>query len=140
MSQGYKRKSTIYKLVFDDSDMAGLEVMAKSVPTGRLLKLMKLADVAGQGVQKKQLTAEDVAAIESLFEGFAKALISWNLVDDDDAPVPANLEGVHDQDFEFVLTIIMQWIEAIAGTSTNLGKASSDGPLSLVGSLPMVTQ
>jgi len=124
---GYKRKSLQYRLVFDDPEMEGLEVVTKSVSSGRLMGLMKLADLAGQAGKKREFTANDARAVESLFEGFASALVSWNLEDEKDEPVPATLEGVKDQDFDFVLSIIMAWIEAVAGVSADLGKDSRSG-------------
>lgn len=137
---GYRRESIQYKLVFDDPSLEGLEVVTKSVSSGRLLKLMKLADLAGNAGKRREFTADDASAVESLFGGFASALISWNLEDEKGEPVPATLDGVNDQDFDFVLSIIMAWINAVAGVSSSLGKGSSNGPPSLEESLPMATR
>lgn len=134
---GYRREAIQYKLVFDDPSMEGLEVTTKSVSSGRLLKLMKLADLAGSAGKKRQFTADDARAVESLFNGFASALVSWNLEDEKGEPVPPTLEGVQEQDFDFVLSIIMSWIEAVAGVSSDLGKDSSSGVSFPEGSLPM---
>ena len=134
---GYRHQPKLYRLTFED--YPGLEVTVRSVSTGRLMKLMRMAirlqdkDVA----DASELTAEDADALDALFSGFAKALVSWNLEDDEGRPVPATLEGVQDQEFDFVFPIINQWIEVVAGTPGDLGKGSNSGQPFPEVSLPM---
>lgn len=127
---GYKREAKVYKLNFSDPDMDGLVVMARSISTGRLMKLMRLAVRFNEdnGGTKRDFTEDDLEAIEGLLSGFAKALDSWNLLDDDDRPVPATLEGLQDQEFDFSLAIVMAWLNAVGGVSKDLGKDSTSGP------------
>lgn len=132
---GYKVHRNIYKLRFEGAEYEGLEVRAKSVALGQFMDMMKLADLKS----KKSLTEEDRAAIDSLFERFAKVLVSWNLEDDDDKPVPTTKEGLYSLDFEFALLIILAWMDAVAGVSGPLGKPSSNGSPSLEESIPMET-
>lgn len=127
---GYKREAKVYRLNFTDPEMDGLVVMAKSISTGRLMQLMRLAVRFSeeQGGTSRAFSDEDLAAIDGLLAGFAQALVEWNLLDDDDQPVPANLEGLQDQEFDFVLTIIMAWLNAVGAVSPDLGKDSNSGP------------
>lgn len=133
---GYKKKATVYKLKFEDPELDGLEVMAKSLPTGELLGLIRMA-VSLKDEETTNLSEEDLATIEKLFQGFAKALVSWNLEDEDGKPVPSTLRGVQSQEFDFVLPIIMAWIQAVAGVDKDLGKDSNSGPSFPVPSIPM---
>jgi hypothetical protein len=122
---GFKKQSTLFKLEFEDPSYSGLEVTAKSVPTGDFLDLMEAA--ARMDLTSKDLSPEDLKAVRILVNGFASALVSWNLEDDDDKPVPANVEGVRAQELDFVLPIITAWMDAVAGVSSSLGKESNSG-------------
>lgn len=129
---GYVPKAKVYKLVFEDPEFEGLEVRAKSVPTGQFLELTALADSTGESV-----TPEDMAAIEGLFSGFADALVSWNVEKEDGTAVPADLAGIKAQDFDFMFTVIMAWMDAIAGVAAPLGRTSNSGSAALEASIPM---
>lgn len=134
---GYRHQPKVYKLTFED--YPGLEIETKSVSTGRLMKLMRMA-VRLQDKElddASELTEEDADAVDALFSGFAKALVRWNLEDEDGQPVPATKDGVYDQDFDFILSIINDWIAAVSGTPGDLGKGSNSGPLFPEVSLPM---
>lgn len=134
---GYRHQARVYKLTFED--YPGLEITTKSVSTGRLMKLMRMAvrlqdkDVS----DASGLTEEDAEAVDALFSGFAQALVSWNLEDEDGNPVPATKEGVYDQDFDFILSLINDWIGVVSGTPGDLGKGSNSGPQFPEVSLPM---
>lgn len=130
---GYKRPKRIFKLKFTDPEMGGLEVRAKSTSLGGFLTIAKLVDL------KDRLTAGDdaIAEVEELFSTFAKCLVSWNLLDDDDSPVPPTKDGLLSQDLDFVLEIIGAWAQAIGGVSTPLAMPSRDGARLLEESLPM---
>lgn len=124
---GYKRQTTTYKLQFTGTEYAGLEVEARSISAGRLLKLIRLAELATAGAERRGLTQDDMTAIDGLFTGFAGALIRWNLEDEDGTPVPTTVDGVKSQDFEFIMAVIGAWIEAVAGVPADLGKDSTSG-------------
>jgi hypothetical protein len=130
---GYKRPPKVYKLKFaDDDEFAGLEVRAKSVPLGKFLDLTKLVELQGGNIGPEELDQ-----IREMFSGFADALVSWNLLDEQDQPVPATLDGLMTQDFDFVLPVIIAWMEAVAGVAAPLKTASSSGTTTLEASLPM---
>lgn len=133
---GYKHQPKLYRLTFEEHP--GLEVVTKSISVGRMTKLMGMAArLQDKDLDVEDLTEEDAEAVEALFDGFAKALKSWNLEDEEGTPVPATREGVFDADFEFVFSLIGNWIEAVAGTPGDLGKGSNSGRPFPEVSLPM---
>jgi len=125
---GFIRQRRVYRLNFaDDTELAGLEVRARSVPLGEFMSIVGLADTAEPGSEE----------MKRLFGGFAEQLVSWNLEAEDGQPVPATLEGLYSQDFEFTMQLVLAWIEAIASVPGPLGETSSSGGTSPVPSLPM---
>lgn len=137
---GYQRSKKIFKLVFEDPELDGLVVRMRSVSLGRLMKLMKVANVT----PGKKMSAEDMAVVDEILQMFAKALVGWNLEEEDEEtkevrPVPATPEGVYSQDLDFVIEIITAWVEALAGVSAPLGKDSPSGETFPEGSLPMAS-
>lgn len=132
---GYKREPRTYRLVFDESEFEGLEVTARSVPVRNFVGLLALA-TATEGNP-----TEHMGEIGKLFDGFAGALVSWNLTQTDDGgvevPIPADLEGVYAQDVDFMLRIISAWLGAIGGVPGPLDGASAGGERSVELSLPM---
>lgn len=127
---GYRRKPKVYNLKFQGEEFEGLEVRAKSVDVGRFITLNRL-------ITGGKPDAEDVDSVTTLFEGFAEALLSWNLEDDDGKPVPATLEGLWLQDVDFGLEIIFAWVNAIGAVSAPLGNGSSGGGKSPEALIPM---
>lgn len=129
---GFKVKRKVYKLVFQDPDMDGLVVLARSVPLGKLLDAS--AD-SGAGADA------EVGAKQTrgMFELFAGALVSWNLEEEDGTPVPATLDGVLGQDAEFVRGLIEAWSEALTSVPGPLGKPSTSGGTSPELAIPMET-
>jgi hypothetical protein len=132
---GYKRKKTIYRLVFEDEEFDGLEVRAYAPPLSYLKRSIDMAALAGR--RSDELSPDELALVNGFFTGFSKHLVSWNLEDDDGAPVPATLEGVLDQDIDFVFQIIGAWLDSVGEVAGPLGQSSSAGLPSLAASLPM---
>jgi hypothetical protein len=160
---GFKRARKTYRLRFaEGSELAGLEMVAGSLPLGEFLELTELADIDVHN-------PADLAKVGVLFKSFATALKSWNLEQDlcrahrqpeckhcgcpdhgelvcEDCsftalvvtgPVPPTLEGVKSQDYEFMLEVIGEWMTAIGGVPAPLGQRSAGGVPSVVASLPM---
>lgn len=139
---GFKPQRRIYVLEFEKEELNGLEVRARSVPLGQYLDIVEIAEVAGpDGVDNltPEQTMKMVGAVGNLLESFADVLVSWNVEDEDGAPVPANLDGLRSQEFPFVMEIIQAWVGAVAGASDPLGPESSGGAPSVVASIPMET-
>ena len=124
---GYKRNK-IYKLVWaeDSGDMAGFEVRCRSLPLGRFRALMQLLDGRAPADM-----------IEELIGEFAGVIVDWNLEDDDDEPIAPTAEVLLALDHEFVLTLIREWAQAIAGVSAPLETPSPSGEPFQEASLPM---
>lgn len=116
---GYKRPQRTYILTFDDPEFEGLEVEMKSAPLGVVLQLQSLAD-----------KGSDADAVRQMLKIFASRLKSWNLLDDDDKPVPASAKGLETQDIQFLMGLIRAWVAAIAGVSAPLDGGSPSGETS----------
>jgi hypothetical protein len=130
---GFRKPAKVYRLKFADEEFAGLEVKAKSVPLGTFLELSTLAEPIAGGDSREQVTR-----VSQLFAGFAQALISWNLEDEETGEaVPATYDGIMAQEFDFVLAIITAWMEAISGVAAPLANGSTSGDTTLEASLPM---
>ena len=124
---GYKRQKKTYLLVFDDADMAGLEVRATSPSTGELIDLDALrTDMSGSSVTR-------------LVGQFAAHLVSWNLEDDADQAVPPTAESLLWLDVDFLLPVIKAWFEAVAGADPTSRGGSPRGVSPVEASLPMET-
>jgi len=125
---GYRPNRKVFTLQFEKPEMEGLEVRATSVSTGAFLEIVTMADTA----------RADVSQMRTLFEEFAnQSLRSWNVENDDGTPVPATLEGMLSQEFDFVFDIISSWMDVMTSVSPPLEMPSSDGNQSPVVSLPM---
>ncbi len=126
---GFKAKKNLFKLIFEDPDMAGLEVVVTSVPMGKLLRIQELNE--DDELRRSSKAFRELVGI------LAGAMLSWNLEDDLDEPVPVTAEGILTQDPAFVRQIISSWIDAISGVSTPLDGGSTTGDTSLEASMPM---
>lgn len=113
---GYVREKKIFRLTFSDPSFSGLEVMAGSTSVGKLLEVSKMGS--------QTLSEEQVGVV---FGVFADALISWNLENEDGTPVPATLEGLYEQDVEFVMQIVQSWMEVVVGVPGPLATPSTNG-------------
>jgi hypothetical protein len=103
---GYRRKRAeqpIYRLVFADDELAGLEVDCRPAPLGVVQDFTKLAEFVGT-------RAQELAATAMVLETFGQSLVGWNLEDEDGTPVPATIEGLLAQDTPFVMRIIEAWM------------------------------
>lgn len=133
---GFKPARTVYTLQFADGDFEGLEVKARSAPLGQVMELITLAEGMGDGTGISDAAA--MAAARQLLLAFADVLISWNVENDDDTPVPATYEGMKAQELPLILRMVEAWIGAVAGPpAAPLAQPSSGGSLSLAESLPM---
>lgn len=125
---GYKRTRKVYNLVFDDEDMQGLEVKARSMPLGELMEMANVID---------NMNAASLEEVNEMLSTFADVLISWNLEDEDGVTVPPTVEGLYAQDTEFVFSIIGSFVNAVSGVPAPLEQPSPGGEPSLAASIPM---
>lgn len=125
---GYKRTAKVYNLVFADPDMEGLEVKARSMPLGDLMAMADTID---------NIEKATIGDVDGMLAKFAEVLVSWNLEDDDDTPVPTTLDGLKSQDQEFVFAVVLAYVNAVTGVSAPLPQTSPGGEPSLAASIPM---
>lgn len=132
--------SRTLKLVFEDEDLQGLEVRARSLSVARMLELTRLAGELAE-LDLKDLDGEERAKLETIFSIFAERLVSWNVTeeqaDGSQVPVPATFDGVMSQDFDQVFRVIQAWQTAVAGVAAPLARGSTSGATSAEVSLPM---
>lgn len=113
---GFRKQATLYKLKFEDPDMEGLVVVARSLPLKDFLEINRLGvfeDDPGKQAEQSEL----------VFKKFAGALVEWNLETEEGEEVPATYDGIASQELSFILTIIRAWMEAIG----NIPKPSQTG-------------
>lgn len=128
-SRGFRRKRKVFKLTFEDYE--GLEVEVKSVPVRKLLDVLQLADaMTGKPTQEQ---------VEELFGWFADRIVSWNYEDEDGNPLPATLDTLLDDDFDFALKMVMAWVQAVSAITVPSIEAPANGttPDPLEASIPM---
>lgn len=66
-------------------------------------------------------------------------MLSWNLTDDEDNPIPITAEVLLDEDFGMVVDILNAWTKAVTSVSDPLGGRSTSGATFPEGSIPMET-
>lgn len=128
----FKVVRTIYTLAFEDPDYAGMEVKTKSLSVGEMIKasaLMALSDDSLPAEQK-------LAHMGEAFDLFSKALLSWNLEEEDGTPVPCTRDGMDTLEMPMISGLITAWVKAAAGASDPLNNDSTSGQPSLVESIP----
>ena len=125
----YKRRRKIYKLDFSGTEYEGLEVRVRGLTTGEYLQIIQLSSSTDEGDKET----------EGMLRMFSTHLVSWNLTDENDEPVPGTYEGVVANDFVMNMAIISAWTEALASVPEKTEKKSSAGDLSLVASIPAET-
>lgn len=127
---GYRKQSTLYKLVFEKYD--GLEVFVKSMSVGDLMELSSSSDFANMEDLKASMEQS-----EKMLQTFANHLVKWNLETEDGKPVAANLKGIKTQELPFIVELILEWMNQVAKVDENLGLKQNT--MRNLGSLPMET-
>lgn len=137
----YKYEPNTYTMTFDEKHrFHGLTMKVRSVKLGDFTKVIAMAGMAEKAMDESAsdaLKAEALEAMDSLFNAFSKALVSWDMEDEDGTPIPASREGLDMLDFEFVLPLVQEWMQAIGGVSQELGKGFSSGGTSPAPAIPL---
>lgn len=107
---GYKRERRVYVMEFADPEFEGLEIKVRSIPI-RDLKYLLALDPESEDLK----TRGD--SINQLMCAFAEALVSWNMTDENDEPLPATLEYIESEDVDFIMLCITQWMQVISGVN-----------------------
>lgn len=128
----YVRERTIINLSYQPGHKwAGLNVRAGSLSTGVIIDFSKLRDIEGK--KSEELTDEERAFAETMFKMFGEALISWDLMNEakqeggEPTPVPPTYEGVRSQDFDFMIELMVDWMNQIMKINPTVGKESASG-------------
>lgn len=132
---GHALKRTIYRLTFEDPELADLSVRVRSLNVGQMLEATELSRLDDD----KLPVQEKLAAMGELFDVFASALVDWNLEEEDGTAIPATLAGIKTLESAFLMDVIRTWITATAGVAAPLAQPSAGGSPSLVASMPMET-
>lgn len=101
---GFRPKRAPFKLDFTGTELEGLEVTVRPVP------MSVLQDIA------VTVSSGDPSAFRHVATTLGYALESWNVEDDDDRPVPCDLDGLMSMDPRFVVVVIRAWTAAVYGT------------------------
>jgi hypothetical protein len=125
---GYVR-STLRLVWPDDSEFSGLAVNMRRLSIKKLLEVQSLQDLRASNDM-----AESMAAMSSILDTVAGALIGWNLEDEVEqadgstlnVPVPATREALDDQDVSLVLDLVSNWIAVASSVPLGSRTNSSD--------------
>ncbi len=123
---GYRKIPTIHTLEFDGA-LEGLVIRVKSIPFGKVRKMMALLDD-----DKK-----DGVVMDEITGRVADAIASWNLQDEYGRDIAVSREAIDDLEFEDVMQLVDKWLECITGPNKELGKDSSSSATSPVPPLTM---
>lgn len=131
---GFRAKRKVIVLQFAD-DLEGLEVRAHS------LSMAELLDLGDQIAALESGGLGALSEVRGLINQFAEHLESWNLEDEDGAPVPMTAEAVLEQDPGMVIEMVLAWAEGVVTIrkSDPLDPSSTNGTPSALSSVPMAS-
>ena len=117
---GFKPEQTIYHLTFEeDTTLAGLEVRILSCTIKELNKITSSnPDATDEEAAKQGDEMEDL---------IVSKLVSWNIEDKDDNPVPVTKDGLETLEPSLLAAVIRSWQMAMVSVSTPLLSGSSNG-------------
>jgi len=122
----FRREQKLYALDFDAPELDGFECVMAGVSLDKFVEITALAAVLNT---EEGRTKDN---IEKQFTVLATALHSWNLDDEAGNPIPCDYEGLRIQDFDFVMAIMLGWMQAIASVPKSSNTTSSSGGTSEV--------
>lgn len=123
-AQGFRNRRTYLLEWPEDSEYHGLLVRVRPTTLGVMVELDELEDEADR-------------PLIDIFRPLADVLLWWNLLDDNDEPVPPTLDAMLGQDSRMMGEIIRAWQQATMGVSAPKGQKSTDGERSVEASLTM---
>lgn len=124
-AQGFRNRRT-YLLEFEEGHQYhGLQARTRPTTLGAMVEMDR---ARGEGEER---------SLVDIFRPFADVLISWNVLDENDQPVPATLEGMLTQDSEMMGELVRAWQRATVRVSEGKEPRSTDGSPSVEASIPM---
>lgn len=132
---GFKLVRKGYALKFaDGSPLDGATVVMSGLSVGQVVKAREQMRAA-QGDQGPEAKADGI--LQTLAT-LAENLVSWDLEEEDETPIPANEDGVMSLELPVAFSIFHAWMGAVSTVDTPLPNASSDGETHpLEASIPM---
>lgn len=115
------------KFILRFEDYPGLEVVMRSLPVGKVMDMLGLADDFAAG-------KADAEQVSQLFTVFADRLESWNLDDEHGQAVTADLAGVRTLDSDMFMELFTAWFQSLTTAPPKQLRPSSSGAEA---SLPM---
>ena len=113
----FRRERKLYQLNFEDPELDGFECVMSGV------SLERFVDITALAAELETPEGRTKENIEAQFTTLAGSMVSWNLDDDDGKPISCDYEGLRVQDFDFVMKIMLGWMQALA----SVPKASENG-------------
>lgn len=107
----------IIELAFKGEPLDGLNVRIKSIKFGKVREIMRLMDADDK----------DIEVMDRLSGELADAIVSWDLMDEDERPIEPTREAIDDLEFPEVMELVNEWLDAITGPGKELGKGSNSG-------------
>lgn len=127
---GFLAPTAQFPLTFSRPDLEGLEVWMSRPSMDAIADMMLLGKL-----DPKSMTQEDAATLKRVFEAFCTNLKRWNVqvqvLDENGIPteevkdVPATKEGVGSLDGNFLLLIILAWVETVTGIAWKTEKIAA---------------
>lgn len=136
VSAGVRRRTFV--LEFEDPSFGGLEVRTRSAS---LDDLMRMQELMYTQVGRKEYEAERQELFDRLggTDQYPGLIISWNLLDDNDQPVPTDPESLAKEEWPLIRNICRAWVAALIEVPRPLSRPSSDGDRLEGLSIPMQT-
>ena len=118
---GFKPKRRTFVLEFEDPDLEGLTIKARSATVAEFLTITELASSVGD---QPGDAARGLGAVRDLFGAFVPVITDWNLDGDDDQPLPVTVDSLLSLDFPMVMAVIEAWMGGVTDVLGPLGKPS----------------
>lgn len=133
---GYIAPTELFPLTFSNPALDGLEVWMSRPSIDAIGDMMMLGNL-----KKNVMTQEDVMTLKRVFDAFIVCLQRWNVqvrvlnesgvATEEVKDVAPTADGVRSLDGNFLLLIILGWVETVTGISWSTSK---------IGSIPMEPQ
>jgi hypothetical protein len=103
---------TTYRLVFEDPEYNGLEVVTYAGTVAQYLDIAKLADID----LTPPYTSDLLEPVYPLFDAFDSVLVKWNIEQPKGKKVPATAAGLKSLELPLAMAIVNAWMTAVAGS------------------------
>jgi hypothetical protein len=135
---GFQRRT--FLLEFQDPSFHGLEVRTRSASLDVLFRMQTLmsTDLGPNEHAAERKEFYQLLAGGSNSFGPLPILVSWNLLDDHNEPVPITPDQLSKEEWPMVRAIVLAWIGALASVPPPLSQPSSAGAPSEELNLSMV--